>query len=146
MTLLWLFVIVAIMIVSATLLTRGTVKLMGRLAGETIQHVHESAEYIVEHHSVPPAWQAKLGRRLRGLGVSDTGSKRAAAHRVRAKHACLRQLGKLVKHFQRTSLVVDEEARGILLSELSKVDEEWRSRSWGAMCATGGEGAAAHQA
>ncbi len=140
MTLLWLFVIVAIMVVSATLLTRGTVKLMGRLAGETIQQLHESAEYIVDHHSVPPAWQTKLGRKLRGLGVSDTASKKAAAHRVRAKRACLRQLGTLVKHFQRTSIVVDEEARDILVSELTQVEAEWRSRSWGEMCAPVREG------
>ncbi len=129
MTLLWLFVIVAIMVVSATLLTRGTVALMGRLAGETIRQVHESAEYIVEHHSVPPAWQAKLGKRLKGLRLEG------AEPRSRAKRACLRQLGKLIKHFQRTSLVVDEEARDILVSELERVDEEWRSRGWGEMCA-----------
>jgi hypothetical protein len=139
-TLLWLFVIVAIMIVSATLLTRGTVKLMGRLAGETIRQVHESAEYIVEHHSVPPPWQAKLGKRLRGLGIPDPASRQAAAHRARAKRACLRQLGKLIKHFQRTSLVVDEEARDILVSELETVEGEWRSRSWGEMCAPVREG------
>ncbi len=110
------------MAVMATLLTRGTVKLMGRLAGETIQHVHESAEYIVEHHSVPPAWQAKLGKRLRGLRIEGTRSlDLRERHRARAKHACLRQLGKLIKHFQRTSLVVDEEARDILVSELARV-------------------------
>jgi hypothetical protein len=103
------------MAVMTTLLTRGTVKLMDRLAGETIQHVHESAEYIVEHHSVPPAWQAKLGKRLRGLRPEVPEARLVERHRARAKRACLRQLDKLVKHFQRTSLVVDEEARDILV-------------------------------
>ena len=135
MTLLWLFVIVAVMAVMATLFTRGTVKLMGRLAGETIQHVHESAEYIVEHHSVPPAWQAKLGKRLKGLQHDSAEPRLRERHRARAKRACLRQLDKLIKHFKRTSLVVDEEARDILVSELSRVDEEWRGRSWEQMCA-----------
>jgi uncharacterized membrane protein YcjF (UPF0283 family) len=137
-TLLWLFVIVAIMVVSATLLTRSMVALMGRLAGETIQQLHAGAEYIVEHHSVPPAWQAKLGKRLRGLGIPETASGRAAAHRSRAKRACLRQLVKLIKHFQRTSLVVDEEARDILVSELVRVNEEWRSRGWEEMTTPSG--------
>jgi hypothetical protein len=114
------------------------VKLMGRLAGETIQHVHESAEYIVEHHSVPLAWQAKLGKRLRGLRSEGAEAGRRERHRARAKRACLRQLGKLIKHFQRTSLVVDEEARDILVSELARVDEEWRSRSWDEMITPSG--------
>jgi hypothetical protein len=129
-TLLWLFVIVAVMAIMATLFTRTTVKLMGRLAGETIQHVHESAEYIVEHHSVPLAWQAKLAKRSRGLRPEGAEPRLRERHCARAKRACLRQLGKLIKHFQRTSLVVDEEARDILVSELTLVDEEWRSRSW----------------
>ena len=117
------------MVVGATLFTRGTVALMGRVGGETIHALHTSAEYLVEHHSVPPAWQEKL-RRRHGRSASPGDA---------AKRASLRQLDKIIAHFTKTSLVEDEEARGILLRELEAVYEEWLAASWAEMCSPRGE-------
>jgi hypothetical protein len=134
---LWVLIVVVIMSVGATLLTKGTVALMGKFGGQTIHNLHTSAEFIVARHTVPPAWLEKLGRRLDGLRPGCADARRAAAHRGRAQRACLRQLDKLIAHFKKTSLVVDEEARSLLVSELIRVYDEWESWDWDRMSSRG---------
>ena len=124
--------------VIAAVLTRGTVAIMGRLGGESIQRLLSGAEFIVEHHAVPPDWRAELVKKLDGLRPGcDDGPKRAR-HEARAKQACLRRLDRLIVFARKSSVVADEEARGILIAELTQVDAEWRSRGWNEMTSAGG--------
>jgi len=113
------------------------VALTGRFGGRRISRIVADAEYIVEHHAVPPAWQAKLQKNLHGLRPDGAEPRTLARHQARARRSCLRRLDRLIAFSQKTSIVADEEAREILVSELMKVDEEWRSRSWKEMCSPG---------
>lgn len=147
MTLLgWALVAVAAMSVGATLLTRGTVALMGRFGGEAVQRVMRDTEYVVEHHAVPPAWKARLERRLGDLrtdsldsppGERSRGRAEQERRRARARRWCLRALDRLVTFAKKSSVVANEETRGILLAELAQVREEWLARSWDEMCRQG---------
>ena len=123
-------VIVAIMAVGATLLTKATVRLMGRYGGESIRRLHTNAEFIVHHHKVPPLWRERLERRLRGLRDETMDPARREVARERARKLAIRWLDELIRHFGRTSLVVDEEARDILTSELRAARAEWADSDW----------------
>lgn len=123
--------------VVAALLTRGTVALTSRLGGERVSRLIADTEYVVEHHAIPPAWLAKLQENLRGLRSDGAGSRLRARHQARAVRRCLRRLDRLIAFSRKTSIVTDEEAREVLVSELMKVDEEWRSRGWEGLSAPG---------
>ncbi len=124
--------------VIAALLTRGTVAAMGRLGGESIDGMLRGAQFIVEHHAVPPAWQEELTRKLVGLRPGCDDAAKKARHEARAKRTCLRRLDRLIVFARRSSVVADEEARRILVAELAQVDGEWRNRGWGGMTSPGG--------
>jgi hypothetical protein len=121
------------MAVGAPLLTKATVTLMGRIAGRTVFQIHSSAEHILERGTVPPAWREKLEKRLEGLRPGCTDAGLSAAHRARARRDCLRQLDGLIGHFKKTSIVVDEEARHILVSGLVHVFDAWEAADWDRM-------------
>lgn len=138
MTLLaWALVAVVAMSVGATLLARGTVALMGRFGGEAMQRMMLDTEYIVEHRTVPPAWQSRIAKRLGDLGPGGADSPQRDQRRARAKRECLRELDRLLAFAKKSSVVADEETRGILLEELARVAAEWRDMGWDAMCALG---------
>jgi len=127
-----LILIVVIMIVASVLLTKGTVRLMGRFGGETVHKLHKSAELIVDTHKVPPFWSEPLEKRfsrLRERGAETALRSAKAAARIR----CLKQLQKVIAFFRRSSTVVDEEAREIILSELGAAYEEWLGMDWDRM-------------
>jgi hypothetical protein len=120
--------------VIAALLTRGTVAAMGRLGGESIHRLLSGAEYIVEHHAVPPAWRDELSKKLGGLRPGCDDGPRRARDEARAKRACLRELARLITFARKSSVVADEEARDILVAELVSTAVEWESASWDMMC------------
>ena len=126
----WILLIIALMIVMATLLTKGTVAVMGRVAGEGIDRLHRSAEFIVHTHKVPTEWRDKMARRMEGLRASCADESLVEKHQAEARRAVLRRLAGLIRHFQRSSLVVDEEARDILVGELQAAREEWQEKPW----------------
>jgi hypothetical protein len=136
--LLQVILIVAVMAAGAAALTRATAVLMGKLGGETIDRLHSSAESIVEDHAVPTAWQERLRGRFEGLRPGCVDAVKTARHRAKAKAACLKQLSRLIRHFRGSSLVADEEAREILLSELGRAYGEWKSADWDRMCSPDG--------
>lgn len=135
MTFVWVLAAIVAMSVVATLLTRGTVALMGRFGGEAMQRTMRDTEYVVEHHAVPPAWKSEIERRFRGLAAECTDAALAEKHRARAVRECHRRLDRLLTFAKKSSIVADEETRGILIAELAQVRGEWRGRGWEAMCA-----------
>jgi hypothetical protein len=132
--LLWVAISAVLVGLIAALLTKGTVVLTSRLGGERVSRIVADAEFIVEHHAVPPAWQGELARKLSGLQPECADSLKKAGHEARAKRACRRRLERLIAFARKTSVVADEEARGILVSELAAAAGEWEFASWGRMC------------
>jgi len=124
-----------LMAVVAVLGTKGMVAFMGRFAGQKVSRVLADAEYVVACHAVPPAWQERLRKSLRGLRSDCADPRLKARHQARARRWCLRELERLLSFAKKTSIVADEEARQVFVSELSRVHEEWRGRSWDEMCA-----------
>lgn len=122
----------------AALLTRATVALTSRLGGQRVSRVLADTEYIVERHAMPPTWQAKLRKRFRGLRP-DAEPRARSRLQARARRSCLRELGRIRAFARTTSIVADEEAREILLSELIRVEAEWRDWNWNEMCSPGGK-------
>lgn len=137
MLLLQVLVGAVIVAVIAALLTRGTVAAMGRLGGGSVHRLLSSMEFIVEHHAVPPDWQGDLAKKLGGLRPGCGDGRKKARHEARAKRACLRELARLIAFARASSVVADEEARRILVAELTLVDGEWRTRGWGGMTSPG---------
>jgi hypothetical protein len=129
--------------VVAVLLTRWTTRLAGRLGGERLHSILADAEYIVDHHAVPPAWQAELAEASGGPTADGARTGRQERRRARARRACLRRLRRLIAFSRRTSIVADEEAREVLLSELTQVSAQWQSASWAEMCSGGAQDAPA---
>ena len=127
-----LIIIVAIMIIASVLLTKGTVRLMGRFGGDTIHKLHKSAEFIIDTHKVPPFWREVLEKRLSRL--QRKGDEKVLRNaKTAARRRCLGQLKKLITYFQKSSTITDEEAREIVLSELNAAYEEWLDMDWDRM-------------
>jgi hypothetical protein len=123
--------------VVAVIGTKGMVALMGRFAGQSVSRIFTDAEHVVEHHAVPPSWLEKLRRKLRGLRPDCADARLSTRHQARARQSCLRELDRLLSFARKTSIVADEEARGVFVAELEKVRENWRAGSWDEMCAPG---------
>jgi hypothetical protein len=135
--LLWVAIAAVLVGVVAALLTKGTVVVTSRLGGERVTRILADAEYIVEHRAVPPEWQTKLGKRLRGPRSGGAEPRVQARHQAKARRWCLRELRRLIGFARTTSIVADEEARAILLTQLSGVGAKWRNLSWDEMCRPG---------
>ena len=136
MLLLWVAITAMLMGIVAAFLAKATVALTSRLGGERVSRLLADAEYLVEHHAAPPAWRVKLEKKLRGLRP-DAEPRTRARHQARARRFYRRELGRIIAFARTTSIVADEEVRGILLSELLRVEVEWRYRTWSRMCRPG---------
>jgi len=134
---LWLQILIAAVLVAvvAALGTRGMVALMGRFAGGTVSRVFADAEHIVDNHTIPPSWQQKLRKRLRGLRRDCADPRLKAWHQARARRWSLRELERLLSFARSTSIVADEESRQVFVTELRLVREEWLACGWEEMCA-----------
>jgi hypothetical protein len=124
---------VVLLAVVSVLLTRAAVKLMGKLGGETIYRLHESAEFISRTHRVPPSWREAAEERIALLGKQGIDDDRLGRTERRARWRCLRQLEKLLHFVDNSSTIADEEARNILRRELLSAFQEWRRQSWSEM-------------
>ena len=47
-----------------------------------------------------------------------------------AHYQSLKRIRKLILHFERTSMIADEEARELVLKELREVYQQWQSSDW----------------
>jgi hypothetical protein len=130
MFLLNLLLIVLVMGASAALITKATVYFMGRRAGKSIGKLHRSTEFIIETHKIPPLWSEPLKKKIKDIAERAVGSHRILKAKQSARKQCLKQLRRLIMHFQWTSLVVDEEARAIILEGLTSAFEEWVNKNW----------------
>lgn len=136
--------VIGLMAAGAALLIRLMVVLMGRYGGEPISAMRESATFIAHTHRVPRGWRDRMRRRYPGLtpgpddgdavggagGNPEAGAARREADSRRARRNAVRRLDRLIRHFSRTSLVVDEAERDEIVGSLKRVREEWSSSTW----------------
>jgi hypothetical protein len=127
---LYMLLIVALMAVFSVILTRMTVKIMGKLGGEAIYKLHESAEFVSNTGLVPPFWRDKAERRL--MRVRAGGGADGNIHRLEdaARRRYLRQLRKLIHYAKNSSTIADEETRDTLVGRLRGTMTNWKTMSW----------------
>ena len=127
---LYMLLVIALMVVISVVLTKTTVKVMGKLGGEAIYNMHQSVEFIMNTGLVPPFWREKAEKRLNRLREGSTPEEilRRVERRVRRRY--LRQLKSLLKFAENTSTVEDEETRDTLLTTLNDAYRKWRKMSW----------------
>ncbi len=116
------------MAITATVFTKGTVYLMGKYGGESINRIHRDTEFIINTRKVPKEWQIPWEKRMRKLEPAGSASRdriEKSAHRQ-----CLKRIRTLILHFERTSMIADEEARELVLKELRDVHTQWQSGDW----------------
>jgi hypothetical protein len=118
------------MAVMATIFTKGTVYLMGKYGGESINRIHRDTEFIINTRKVPREWQISWEKRMRKLEAGQAGS--ASRNRIEksAYRQSLKRIHKLILHFERTSMIADEEARELVLKGLRDVYNQWQSSDW----------------
>jgi hypothetical protein len=135
----FLYMVITVVIMSALMvfLTRMTLKVMGKLGGETFQRIHESAEFISNTRKVPPFWTVKVEKQINKLKSGNAGQDKIRRAEIKAKNRCMRQMKKLLKFAANTSTVADEETRDILIKTFTSTMAEWKEMTWSEMTGTG---------
>lgn len=118
------------MALMATVFTKGTVYLMGKYGGESINRIHRDTEFIINTCKVPKEWQIPWEKRMRKLETGQAGSASRDRIEKSAHHQSLKRVHKLILHFKRTSMIADEEARELVVKELQEVYNQWQSSDW----------------
>ena len=118
------------MAIMATIFTKGSVYLMAKYGGQSINRIHRDTEFIINTCKVPKEWQASWEKQLRKLEAGPTG--KASRDRIEksAHQQSLKRIHKLIRHFERTSMIADEEARELVVKELQDVYKRWQSSDW----------------
>ena len=127
---LYIILVVVMMAIMATVFTKGTVYLMGKYGGESINRIHRDTEFIINTRKVPKGWQIPWEKRMSKLETGQSG--KASRDRIEksAHQQSLKRIHKLIRHFERTSMIEDEEARELVLKELKEVHAQWQSSNW----------------
>ncbi len=110
----------ALFFVILLLVCLGGIALVHRLVDSHIGSKHRDAESILQTGTPPEEWLKPFQRR--GTLPDD----RTVQEKIRK--SCSTRLNKLIEYFEKTTLVEDEETRGILLEELSEVRRQWASQ------------------
>ena len=92
-----------------TLVLRAAVQYGGKVVGHSVFRRHRDAEYILKTGRIPPAWQKEEA--LDGTDIQQTQA--------------VRQLDQLVRYFQTSPCVADEDTRQILIERLDTVRRSW---------------------
>jgi hypothetical protein len=83
-----------------------------------VENKHRDAEEILQTGYVPVRWMSK--KEMKGE-VEESGFKKTNS---------LRKLTKIIKYFEHTPLVEDEESRKILLTRLRAIRAQWKQARW----------------
>ena len=126
----YILLCVALMAITATVFTKGTVYLMGKYGGESINRIHRDTEFIINTRNVPKEWQIPWEKRMRKLEPEPDGSASRDRIEKSAHRQSLKRIRALILHFERTSMIADEEARELVLKELRDVHAQWQSSDW----------------
>jgi len=122
----WGAIIVFLIFVAIfTLLFRYTATLAGKIAAKNVEKTHKTAESIISTKMPPEDWIEKWKRKIKSVKDSSGDLKKINKLKLQAKEFSLKRLVSLIKYFENSNLVEDEETRKVILEELIRVGKFW---------------------
>ncbi len=123
----WAAIIIFLVFVAvSTLLFRYTTILAGRMVGKKIEKTHRAAEYILSTKMPPEDWLEKWKKKIESIKKKSNDAEKINELKLKARDDSLKKLSSLVKYFENSDLVADEETRKIILEELAEADRLWK--------------------
>ncbi len=123
----WAAIIIFLVFVAvSTLLFRYTTILAGRMVGKKIEKTHRAAEHIISTKMPPEDWLEKWKKKIESVKKKSNDAEKINELKLKARDDSLKKLSSLVKYFENSDLVADEETRKIILEELAEVDRLWK--------------------
>ena len=129
----YLLLFIIVMSALTVFFVKGMVRVMGKYGGESIAKIHRNTECITNEGKVPPDWATPWMKKLSAAEKKNMSEDSKTALKKRAHKDCLRELSKLTKHFERTSIIEDEEIRTMILKGLNSAYTKWIDKSWDEM-------------
>ncbi len=126
----YIFLFIILMSVLTVFFVRGLIRIMGKYGGESIARLHRDSECITNRGMVPPDWVTPWLEKIKAAEKKDSSERFLDALKEKARLDCLKKMDKLIVHFKRTSIIEDEEVRGILIRQLSGTREKWQKQNW----------------
>jgi len=129
----WISIIIFFAFVAIfTIGFRYTVIFATRIVAKNIEKTHKTTESIINTKLPPKEWISKWGRKIEKLSDNPVDSARRDRLKLQAKDYSLKKLASLIKYYENSNLVEDEETRSIILEELREIgrswEEEWDSK------------------
>ncbi len=118
--LVYILLLLIVMVVGSILFLRGTLYMIAKLGSRYFERIHRSAQFITETGKVPPNWY------IAAAGKTRFEKARNSYHKMRS----LWRLRHLIKHFQRSDSVSDEETRHLIVDKLVDIYNQWIDLSW----------------
>ncbi len=123
----WAAIIIFLVFVAvSTLLFRYTTILAGRMVGKKIEKTHRAAEHIISTKMPPEDWLEKWKKKIESIKKKSNDAEKINELKLKARDDSLKKLSSLVKYFENSDLVADEETRNIILEELAEADRLWK--------------------
>ena len=110
-----LFIVLG-MVVFLVLFTKFIVAYTEKAVSFLVVSKHRDAEMIMDSGIAPPKWNR--------LGPFRFGPPALARYRA------LRRMSRIVKYFEHTPMVEDEEVRELILTKLRTIRDDWRGKDW----------------
>ena len=135
--LVYLIVTLIITVILCAVLLKGTMLIMGRIAGKYVGETHRDIEYITTTRHVPEVWISSFRKKLAKQPTLSPDSPQLQRIKSETKATCLKKLRKLLKYSENSSIIQDEATRQVLLKDLNAIYDEWIEQDLDAMIAHG---------
>ena len=112
-----ILLIIVGMVVFLVLFTKFVLFYTEKAVSILVVSKHRDAEMIVDSGIAPPAW-------------NRIGPIRLVLPQL-ARYRALRRMGRIIKYFEHTPMVENDEVRGIILTKLRTIRDDWRGKDWG---------------
>jgi len=124
MFLLLIFLYAGLAVLFFTVLVWWSSRMIGRFAGQAVHGMMVSTEFIVNTGKVPPEWIKKYYKIINR--IETYGNSGADKLKIKLYNKYINQLYKLIRYFEGSSIVEDEESRSVLLEDLGRIYQKWR--------------------
>jgi hypothetical protein len=81
-----------------------------------VERKHWDAEMILNSGIAPPAWGKQ--------GIARIG------HHGLSKVVAMRKIGRIIKYFEHTPIVEDDESRDMVVKRLQSIKTQWKNMGW----------------
>ena len=121
----WAAIIILMVFITMFTLSYTTI-LATRRVGENIDNIHRAAEHIISTKMPPEDWLEKWKKKIESVKKKSNDAEKINELKLKARDDSLKKLSSLVKYFENSDLVADEETREIILEELAEADRLWK--------------------